>query len=68
VSESQFVKNAYEATSYFASMGGKARWLHFTAAVINQPGGQKICALETLEDITEQKAAISELKAALHHE
>jgi len=54
-------KGAYEATDFFPDLGSSGRWLHFTAAVILDSRQQPAGAVETLEDITEQKLAEAEL-------
>jgi PAS domain-containing protein len=56
------MEDAYEATDFFPDLGKKGCWLRFTAAVIRDSHGELIGAVETLEDITEQKAAESALK------
>jgi PAS domain S-box-containing protein len=60
-SPSALVEGAYEATDFFPGMGKKGTWLHFTAAPIWDESGSVIGAVETLEDITEQKKAANAL-------
>jgi PAS domain-containing protein len=55
-------RSAYEATDFFADLGKKGLWLRFTAAVIRDSQGDLVGAVETLEDITEQKLAETALK------
>jgi len=50
-------EEAYEAVDFFPDLGTKGRWLRFTAAVIRDSKGELIGAVETLQDITEQKLA-----------
>lgn len=50
-------EDAYEAVDFFPELGKHGRWLRFTAAVIRDSQGELIGAVETLEDITEQKLA-----------
>ncbi|MGH1463027.1 MAG: sensor domain-containing protein [Neptuniibacter sp.] len=52
--ESKFVSGAYEGTDFFPSTSG-GRWLYFTAIPLFDEYGSKIGAIETLQDITEQK-------------
>jgi len=49
-------EGAYEATDFFPDLGKKGLWLRFTAAVIRDSQGDLVGAVETLQDITEQKA------------
>ncbi|MCX5858023.1 MAG: PAS domain-containing protein [Deltaproteobacteria bacterium] len=55
-------EDAYEATDFFPDLGKKGRWLRFTAAIIRDSQGELVGAVETLEDITEQKLAEAALK------
>ncbi len=52
--DSDLIKDAYKAVNYFPSMKGGS-WLDFTAAPIADADGVIIGAVETLNDITEQK-------------
>lgn len=54
---SQIVEGAYEAEGFFPLAGGNGRWLFFTAAPVRNASGQIISAIETLQDITERRAA-----------
>jgi PAS domain S-box-containing protein len=55
-------EDAFEATDFFPELGKKGRWLRFTAAVIRDSQGELVGAVETLEDITDQKSAEAALK------
>jgi PAS domain-containing protein len=55
-------EDAFEATDFFPELGKKGRWLRFTAAVIRDSQGELVGAVETLEDITDQKTAEAALK------
>jgi len=55
--KSPLIADAYEATDFFPELGEKGRWLRFTAALLRDPRGPVLGAVETLEDITERKAA-----------
>jgi signal transduction histidine kinase/CheY-like chemotaxis protein len=59
--ESRLIDEAYEGMDFFPVLGEKGKWLRFTAAVIRDSSGYLIGAVETLEDITEQKRAEEEL-------
>ncbi|MDI9570990.1 MAG: PAS domain-containing protein [Pseudomonadota bacterium] len=55
--KSALIEDAYEATDFFPELGDNGRWLRFTAALLRAPQGPVLGAVETLEDITERKAA-----------
>ena len=59
---SPLIEEAYEATDFFPELGEGGRWLRFTAAAIHDAEGRLVGALETLENITEQKQAEDSLK------
>lgn len=59
--KSKLIAEAYEGMDFFPVLGEKGKWLRFTAAVIRNSEGRLIGAVETLEDITEQKQAEAEL-------
>lgn len=60
-SKSRLLDEAYEAVDFF-QVGERGRWLRFTAAAIRDSGGNLVGAIETLEDITEQKLIEKALK------
>ncbi len=55
--KSDLIEEAFEATDFFPDLGKNGRWLWFTAAVIRDSNGELVGAVETLEDITDQKTA-----------
>jgi len=55
VRESATVKGAYEATDFFSDLGGKERHLYFLAAPIYDERGKIIAAIETMQDVTQQR-------------
>jgi signal transduction histidine kinase/CheY-like chemotaxis protein len=59
--KSRLIDEAYEGMDFFPVLGEKGKWLRFTAVVIRDSSGSLIGAVETLEDITEQKQAEEEL-------
>ncbi|MFA4878051.1 MAG: PAS domain S-box protein [Methanoregula sp.] len=59
---SKYVDGAYEATDFFPNMGEHGIWLYFTASVLRDSQGVIIGAVETLEDITEEKKGEEELR------
>jgi PAS domain S-box-containing protein len=67
---SELLEEAYEATDFFPALGEEGRWLRFTAAAVRDDGGRLVGALETLEDITDQKVAElnqREIEQRLYH-
>ncbi len=62
--QSQLLDEAYEATDFFPELGPGGKWLRFTAAIIRNAQGERVGAVETLEDITKRKTAEAELLAA----
>ena len=59
--KSRLIDGAYSATDFFSHMGFEGKWLHFTAGLIRDRNGAIIGAVETLEDITEQRQKEAEL-------
>src|SRR5664280_983609 len=60
-SKSKLLEDAYEVTEFFPDMGEKGKWFRITSAGLRDSGGNLFGAMETLEDITEQKVAQEEL-------
>ncbi|MGZ7067688.1 MAG: histidine kinase dimerization/phosphoacceptor domain -containing protein [Methanobacterium sp.] len=63
--KSEIQEDACEALDFFPNLGDKGKWLHFTATAIRNSKGEIIGAIETLEDVTEQKKAESEIIKSL---
>jgi len=61
VTKSKVLKNAYEVTQFFSELGEKGKWFRITSACIRDSSGKTFGAMETLEDITDQKTAEEEL-------
>jgi PAS domain S-box-containing protein len=61
-SKSTLVADAYEATDYFPTLGKEGKWLYFTAAAIRDSSNNVIGVVETLEDVTERKRAVDEIR------
>lgn len=55
-------EGGFEAEDFFANFGNSGRWLYFTAAPLRGAHGEVIGAIETLQDITEQKRAEENLR------
>jgi signal transduction histidine kinase len=60
-SKSPLLEKTYVATDFFPDLGEKGRWLRFSASAIKDAMGNLFGAIETLEDITDQKIAEEEL-------
>ena len=60
-SKSKLLEDAYEVTKFFPDMGEKGIWFRITSAGLRDSSGNLFGAMETLEDITEQKMAQDEL-------
>ncbi|MDQ5944970.1 MAG: hypothetical protein QG619_388, partial [Pseudomonadota bacterium] len=59
---SAVLAGTYEAEDFFPNFGDGGRWLYFTAAPLKDDHGRVIGAIETLQDITEQKRAKEALR------
>jgi PAS domain S-box-containing protein len=55
VERSGIIEGACRANGFYPALGENGIWLHFTASPIKNEKGQVIGAIETLEDITEEK-------------
>lgn len=53
--KSKLIPGAWEATDFFPHFRSGPRWLYFTAACVHGRDGQVVGAVETLQDITEQR-------------
>lgn len=53
---------AYEVEAFFPDMGEDGKWLFFTAAPLANSDGEKVGAVETLQDITERRETEEKLK------
>ncbi len=63
---SSLVDAGWHAEDWF-EIGGKRRYVYFDAAPIFDEVGRPIAAIETLQDITEQKIATTELESNTRH-
>jgi PAS domain S-box-containing protein len=53
--ESPLISGAHAAEDFFPALGEHGRWLLFTASPIKSRSGEIIAAIETLQDVTEEK-------------
>ena len=54
--------DVYEQESFFSHLGERGKWLYFAAKPLINDRGEVIGAVETLQDVTERKLALQELK------
>ena len=57
-------KGTFEASTFYENLGKNGLWLHFTAAPLRNVHGVIVGAIQTMEDITEQKDAENALRLA----
>jgi len=62
---SDVAPGAYNAEDFFPDLGEDGKWLFFTAAPIKDNEGKVVGAIETLQDITEEKRVIRQNEAML---
>lgn len=52
---SNLIEGAFETEGFFPTLGASGRWQHITASPIRNGSGELIGAIETLQDVTEEK-------------
>ena len=62
-SHSPLIAGAFEAEGFYPQMGEGGRWLYFTAAPLRDVDGKCCGALETIQDVTENRRNQQLLKA-----
>lgn len=62
VGKSKLIDDAYEGMGFLPDIGQSGCWVRFTAAIIRDDDGNLVGAVETVQDITEQKHAEQELQ------
>ncbi len=62
IKKSATVEGAYEAMDYITDLGEKDRYIYFLAAPIYDGKGEIIAAIETIQDVTQQKETDMRLK------
>lgn len=66
--KSSLIEGAWEATDHFPNFTSGPKWLYFTAAPLHGLNGEIIGAIESLQDITEQKKYEIELEFQANHD
>jgi PAS domain S-box-containing protein len=66
--KSRLVDEAIEAVVFLPEKGDTGKWFRFTAAAIRDSMGRMFGAIETTEDVTEEKLADEELNRIRKHE
>lgn len=61
--KSLLIEGAYEAEGFYPDLEEQGKWLHFTASPLKDRDGKIIGAIETLQDITEEK----QLQESMHY-
>ncbi|MDL1963258.1 MAG: response regulator [Deltaproteobacteria bacterium] len=62
--KSTLIEGAYEGENFYPDLGEKGKWLFFTAAPLRNQQGKIVGAIETFQDITEQKSMEQQLRQA----
>ncbi len=65
---SEMIQDAWESTAYFPHFPSGPKWLYFTAAPLRDNQGKCIGAVETLQNVTEQKLYEQELSHQANHD
>lgn len=67
-SRSALISEAIEAEAFFSHVGDSGRWLHLTAAPLRDSEMRLTGAIQTLQDITDQRKAQSALERLASHD
>jgi PAS domain S-box-containing protein len=59
---SPLIEGAFEAEDFFPSLGGRGKWLHFTASPLVSDEGTMLGAIETLIDVSDRKELENNLR------
>jgi diguanylate cyclase (GGDEF)-like protein/PAS domain S-box-containing protein len=65
---SSLVENGWEATDHFPNFNDGEKWLYFTAAPLQNQEGKIIGAVETLQDVSNQKEYETKLEFQANHD
>jgi len=67
-SPSTLIENGWEVTDHFPNFNAGEKWLYFTAAPLKNQEGKVIGAVETLQDVTNQKEYETKLEFQANHD
>ncbi len=59
---STVIPGSYEAEDFFPRMGERGTWLYFTAAPLHDDQGKLVGAIETLQDVSQQRRTDAALR------
>jgi diguanylate cyclase (GGDEF)-like protein len=65
---STLIENGWEATDHFPNFNAGEKWLYFTAAPLQNQEGNIIGAVETLQDVSNQKKYEAKLEFQANHD
>ncbi|WP_135077296.1 bifunctional diguanylate cyclase/phosphodiesterase [Terasakiella sp. SH-1] len=65
---SPLIEEGWEATDYFPNFRSGAKWLYFTAAPLRSDDGEIFGAVETLQDVSNQKQYEAKLEFQANHD
>lgn len=65
---SPLIEDGWEATDHFPNFQSGEKWLYFTAAPLHGENGEVLGAVETLQDVSEQKEYQAKLEFQANHD
>lgn len=65
---SPLIEDGWEATDHFPNFKAGAKWLYFTAAPLHNDKGDVVGAVETLQDVSNQKEYEAKLEFQANHD
>ncbi len=64
--KSDLIQDAFEGVDFFPTLGDTGKWLRFTAAAVRDDSGVMAGAVETLEDVSDNIRAETDLLESEH--
>ncbi len=65
---SPLIEDGWEATDHFPNFNNGEKWLYFTAAPLHNKHGEVVGAVETLQDVSDQKKYEAKLEFQASHD